>query len=59
MLVFTESGNFRDPMSYDDLYRYWQKVVATLRADPWHAGAGWESINPAVQYVWVKPRIVA
>jgi hypothetical protein len=58
VLVFTESGNFRDPYSYDDLFKYWNKVVKTLRDDPWHDDAGWESINQAVQYVWVEPKII-
>lgn len=58
VIVGTEDGNLRDPFSYE-LCDYFQKVADSIAFDPWYQDAGWESINPGVQYFWVKPKMIA
>lgn len=40
-------------------WAFMDRTVALLRKDPWIEDAGWESVNPAVAYFWVRPRLVA
>ena len=67
VLVFTECcppdgatyvlrDPFRSSSSVD--YDMWSRAVEHLERSPWIEDAGWESINSAVHYVWIRPRIV-
>ncbi len=57
-IVFTEGG-IGDPGTNEEVWKGFDKAAEILRKDPWYEDAGWESINPAVQMFWVKPRRIA
>ena len=66
VMVFTEccpprgaAYVLRDPFRDSRDYDLWNQAVARLEQSPWIAEAGWESINQAVHYVWITPRIVS
>lgn len=55
VLVLTEMG-IGDPYGHKRTYAAFQKAVAILKKDTHaYADAGWDSINPAVQYFWIEP----
>jgi hypothetical protein len=54
---FVVRDPYRDTTGYD--HRLWNRALERLRQNPWIADAGWESINAAVHYVWIKPRIMS
>jgi len=50
----------RDPYRSGDraAARIFDAAVEELKRNSWVEDAGWDSINPAVQMVWVRPRII-
>jgi hypothetical protein len=49
----------RDPFRDHHDHELWGHAIERLRQSPWIEDAGWDSINPAVHYVWVRPRLIA
>jgi len=65
VLIMTEPPSpIEDPYSEyqgddgDSASDLWERTLDMIRKDPFIEDAGWESINPAVQYVWIVPKIV-
>lgn len=58
VLVYTEYGNLRDPWEYD-LVEYFNTVADSISSSAWYDDAGWENINSAVSYFWVRPKMIA
>lgn len=53
-VVFTEHG-IGDPFGDEYVYKAFERTAAILRKRRGIADAGWESVNSAVHYFWIKP----
>lgn len=58
VLVMTEGAPITEPYYDKQSLAEWQKAIGVLKANPLIDDAGFESINAAVHYVWIKPKMV-